>query len=133
MIIGDAYAVIKKERMNQLALEELLGVKNINFEYDRNITSNCVWDEILLPEGYEKPPKEEFEAKLQELIDAQPWNELRTERNKRIAQTDYLAIPDYPHASEEAKQAWLDYRQALRDLPSNTTDPSNPVWPTPPE
>jgi hypothetical protein len=26
----------------------------------------------------------------------------------------------------------LDYRQALRDLPANTTDPENPVWPTAP-
>ena len=90
------------------------------------------WESIIFPEGYEKPPKEEFEAKLQELIDAQPWKELRKERNKRIAQTDYLAIPDYPHPTEEVKQAWLDYRQALRDLPANTTDPENPIWPTPP-
>jgi hypothetical protein len=92
----------------------------------------AVWDTLVLPHGHEKPPKEEFEAKLQELIDAQPWKELRTERNKRIAQTDYLAIPDFPHATEEVRQAWLDYRQALRDLPANTTDPENPVWPTPP-
>ena len=90
------------------------------------------WESIQVPEGYEKPPKEEFEAKLQELIDAQPWKELREERNKRIAQTDYLAIPDYPHPTEEVKQAWLDYRQALRDLPANTTDPENPVWPEAP-
>jgi len=94
---------------------------------------NDTWESIEVPEGYEKPPKEEFEAKLQELIDAQPWKELREERNKRIAQTDYLAIPDYPHATEEAKQVWLDYRQALRDLPANTTDPENPVWPVAPE
>ena len=129
---NDAYQVIQRERLNQVALEELIGVKNINFKYVRN-ASNCVWDEILLLDDYEKPPKEEFEAKLQELIDAQPWKELRTERNKRIAQTDYLAIPDYPHATEEVKQAWLDYRQALRDLPSNTTDPENPVWPEAPK
>ena len=92
-----------------------------------------VYDTILLNDDNEKPPKEEFEAKLQELIDAQPWKELREERNKRIAQTDYLAIPDYPHATEEVKQAWLDYRQALRDLPANTTDPENPVWPLAPQ
>ena len=39
---------------------------------------------------------------------------------------------DYPHPTPEIKQAWLDYRQSLRDLPSNTEDPTNPVWPTPP-
>ena len=101
-----------------------------------DLTRNFSWldtyESIRFPEGYEKPPKEVFEAKLQELIDAQPWKELREERNKRIAETDYLATIDYPHPTEEAKQAWLDYRQALRDLPANTTDPANPVWPTAP-
>ena len=47
-------------------------------------------------------------------------------------QTDFLAMPDYPHPTPESKQAWLDYRQALRDLPANTTDPLNPVWPEAP-
>jgi len=47
-------------------------------------------------------------------------------------QTDFLATIDYPHGSEAVKQAWLDYRQALRDLPANTTTPENPVWPQPP-
>lgn len=88
-----------------------------------------VWEDITLPDGWTKPPKDEFEAKLQELIDAQPWKELRADRNKRIAQTDYLFTSDYPHATEEVKQAWLDYRQSLRDLPANTEDPSNVTWP----
>jgi hypothetical protein len=85
-----------------------------------------------LSEDMEKPTKTEIEMEIRRLRGEKPWKELRTERNKRIAQTDYLAIPDYPHASEEAKQAWLDYRQALRDLPANTTDPENPIWPIAP-
>ena len=88
------------------------------------------WESIKFPPGYEKPPKEEFEAKLQELIDAQPLKKLRTKRNTLLAQTDYVATIDYPHATPEKKQEWLDYRQALRDLPSNTEDPANPVWPS---
>jgi hypothetical protein len=91
------------------------------------------WESIKFPEGYEKPPKEEFEAKLQELIDAQPLKELRTKRNTLLAKTDYVATIDYPHPTPEKKQEWLDYRQALRDLPSVTEDPANPVWPVPPE
>ena len=79
-----------------------------------------------------KPALEELSEKWNELLSVQQWKELRKERNKRITQTDYLAIPDYPHATEEVKQAWLDYRQALRDLPANTTDPENPVWPEAP-
>jgi hypothetical protein len=90
------------------------------------------WESIEYPEGYEKPPKEEFEAKLQELIDAQPLKELRTKRNTLLDQSDKYIVADYPHPSPEARQAWLDYRQALRDLPSTTEDPVNPVWPTAP-
>jgi len=89
-----------------------------------------VWDTLVINE---KPPKEEFEAKLQELIDAQPLKELRTKRNTLLSKTDYVATIDYPHPTPEKKQEWLDYRQALRDLPSTTEDPANPVWPVPPE
>ena len=94
-------------------------------------TFGSTWESIRFPEGYEKPPKEEFEAKLQELIDAQPLKDLRAERDALLSQTDKYATIDFPHGSEAAKQAWLDYRQALRDLPANT-DPSNPVWPEAP-
>lgn len=66
------------------------------------------------------------------IIEPKLFRNLRQERNSRLTQTDYLATVDYPHATEEVKQAWFDYRQALRDLPANTTDPENPVWPTPP-
>jgi hypothetical protein len=91
------------------------------------------WESIKFPEGYEKPPKEEFEAKLQELIDAQPLKELRTKRNTLLEQTDRYATLDYPHSNLEVQQTWFDYRQALRDLPTVTEDPANPVWPVPPE
>ena len=89
-----------------------------------------VWETLVMDE---KPPKEEFEAKLQELIDGQPLKELRTERNTLLEQTDRYATLDFPHSNLEVQQTWFDYRQALRDLPTVTEDPANPVWPTPPE
>ena len=52
---------------------------------------------------------------------------LRFERNKRLAETDYLALSDATLTDE-----MRTYRQALRDLPANTTDPANPTWPTKP-
>lgn len=90
------------------------------------------WESIKFPEGYEKPPKEEFEAKLQELIDAQPLKKLREERDDLLVKTDKYALPDWPHASLAKQTEWLEYRQALRDLPSTTEDPANPIWPTVP-
>ena len=53
-------------------------------------------------------------------------------RNILLNSTDKYVTVDFPHASDEVRQAWLDYRQALRDLPVNTEDPENPVWPVAP-
>ena len=88
-----------------------------------------VWNDTEIP----KPTLEELTAKQQELVVAQPLKDLRQKRNTLISKTDYLATIDYPHTSESKKQEWLDYRQALRDLPTATEDPENPVWPTPPQ
>ena len=52
---------------------------------------------------------------------------LRNQRNELLAETDYLALSDVTMTDEMAA-----YRQALRDLPANTADPANPVWPTKP-
>ena len=90
------------------------------------------WESIRFPEGYEKPPKEQFEAKLQVLVEALTWKKFRTERNKRLGQTDRYATMDYPHSTLAVQKTWFDYRQALRDLPSTTEDPANPVWPVQP-
>lgn len=60
---------------------------------------------------------------------------VRTERNKRIAATDYLAMPDYPISQENLEEIKV-YRQALRDIPqqqgfpwNGPDDPKCP-WPT---
>jgi hypothetical protein len=57
---------------------------------------------------------------------------LRRERDTLLTKTDKYVIPDWPHASVESANAWVTYRQALRDLPSVTEDPANPVWPVQP-
>lgn len=79
-------------------------------------------------EDYIGPSREVFDAKKTELEAAVPWTKLRDQRNKLLAETDYLALSDVTMSSE-----MTTYRQALRDLPANTTDPANPVWPTKPE
>lgn len=44
--------------------------------------------------------------------------DVRAERDARLRACDPQALPDYPHESDASRQAWLAYRQALRDLPS---------------
>jgi len=97
-----------------------------------NISHNFTWESLTLTEGYEKPPKEDLERRYQELVDGIPIQKLRETRNGLLDQSDKYSSNDYPHKTDQIKQAWLDYRQALRDLPSVTEDPENPNWPTPP-
>lgn len=89
------------------------------------------WESIVLPEGYEKPTKEVFEAKLQEYLANKPWKKLREERNKRLAESDWVTLRAQSTGTDVPEE-WKIYLQALRDLPANTVDPENPVWPTPP-
>jgi len=55
------------------------------------------------------------------------WEILRKLRNQKLSETDYLALSDVTMSDE-----MRIYRQALRDLPANTSDPANPVWPVKP-
>lgn len=57
---------------------------------------------------------------------------LRSERDKRLEESDKNVLPDRWHTMNTATQAkWATYRQELRDLLA-TADPANPVWPTVP-
>jgi hypothetical protein len=58
--------------------------------------------------------------------------EVKRRRNYLLHKSDKYVIPDWPHVSVERANAWVTYRQALRDIPSVTEDPANPVWPVQP-
>ena len=66
------------------------------------------------------------QAKIQ-----QAWTALRAQRNSLLVASDYTQLQD-AHLSAEKKSAWADYRQALRDLPENATDPTQVTWPVSP-
>lgn len=54
--------------------------------------------------------------------------ERRQLRNNILAGTDWTQLPD----STVDKAVWATYRQALRDVPSQSGFPDNIVWPVPP-
>jgi hypothetical protein len=58
---------------------------------------------------------------------AREWSALRSERNKRLSDTDFYAMSDVTLADN-----MKSYRQTLRDLPANTADPASPSWPSKP-
>jgi hypothetical protein len=51
-------------------------------------------------------------------------------------ETDWVTLKAIDDSNDglgiQLPQVWMDYRQALRDLPANTVDPANPVWPVKP-
>ena len=81
---------------------------------------------------FSKPSLHELEQKWQEVLADRPMKLLREQRNFLLKKTDMYGLTDFGFKTEEEKQSWMEYRQALRDLPTNTEDPENPNWPTPP-
>ena len=68
-----------------------------------------------------------IDAAAAELVTENAWSDLRSKRSKLLAETDYLALSDATLSAD-----MRTYRQALRDLPANTSDPANPTWPVKP-
>src|SRR5210317_212331 len=70
-------------------------------------------------------------VKIMNEISKSNMEELRRKRNALLAETDKYVATDFPHKSSEDVQVWLDYRQALRDLPNNTrnVDANGAKWP----
>ena len=94
--------------------------------------SGIYWDDKIET----KPTEDEVKAKLTELESAEPMRLLRIERNKRLAECDWMANSDVTMPGD-----WKIYRQVLRDLPSSATpkldsfgdlDLTSVTWPTKP-
>ena len=67
-------------------------------------------------------------TKQTELENARKLENLRTERNSRLAETDHWTFSDTPTMT----QAQQDYRQDLRDITDTYSDLDSAVWPTKP-
>ena len=72
--------------------------------------------------------REAYERDVQPGIDLQT---LREERDRRLAETDWQIVK-HKELGTNIPAALKTYRQELRDLPANTSDPANPTWPVKP-
>ena len=55
--------------------------------------------------------------------------QMRAHRDRLLAASDWTQVPDAP----VDRQAWADYRQALRDFPATWTPGPVAEFPEPPE
>ena len=58
---------------------------------------------------------------------AEKWKNIRADRNRRLAETDYLALKD-----NTLSTAMKEYRNKLRSVPQDNSDPDNITWPNKP-
>ena len=91
-------------------------------------------EEILDSEGKSHSPKQYVQshfvpddtAKDARLL-ADKWANVRSERNKKLAETDYLALGDNTLSAD-----MKTYRSKLRSVPQDNSDPDDITWPTKP-
>lgn len=75
-------------------------------------------------ENIQKPTKEEIDNKIVELIAEEPYTVLREIRDWYLQQCDWTQAQDVRALKgQEWCQAWDTYRQELRDLPNNVSNP----------
>jgi len=113
---GDGSIESINENLSVIFIED----ENLEIIYGREIEEENTDLKTLL--SLDIKPQKDSEKKLAEI---------RTKRNQLLVETDYLMMPDYP-ISEEKKQKFNQYRQALRDL-TKSIDINNVVYPIKPE
>ena len=70
-----------------------------------------------------------MEAAYAANADTRKAAQIREERNAKLAATDWTQAADVPQA---VKDSYAPYRQALRDLPTQSGFPNQVVWPVSP-
>ena len=61
---------------------------------------------------------------------AEKWKDVRSQRDRLLNETDWV-VTKAKETNTNIPSAWKTYRQALRDVPSQS-DPDNITWPTKP-
>ena len=115
-------------RLVQLSDYQAEGVYNIKYYASKRDA-----EEILDIDGKSHDPKQyvsshfvgDDSAKDARLL-ADKWANVRRDRNKKLAETDYLALSDNTLATN-----MKTYRQKLRDVPKQS-DPDDITWPIKP-
>lgn len=74
---------------------------------------------------------------LADVVRQQTEDAVRAERDKLLADTDWIVTKAIEQNAQDGfgvqiPVVWLDYRQALRDIPQQPGFPDNVTWPTKP-
>jgi hypothetical protein len=124
-----------KEDLIPYSQEELLAANwypltlSMGVQYDLNQTQVVTYE---LRDGivYQVKTLVNKEGEELNIATRQKWNQIRFQRDDIIYKTDWTQLSDSPLTAEQ-KASWATYRQALRDI-TTQSDPFNITWPTNP-
>ena len=71
----------------------------------------------------------QFNPLFPDATNTQKWEQIKLWRNSELAISDWTQLPDSP----ADKEAWAEYRQALRDLPAQGGLAEDAVFPVKPQ
>ena len=110
-------------------------------EHNAN-THHCIWGgtnwNILERPNKENSYKPIYNIDFEELVwennawvikQKINWETVRLKRFIMLQESDWIGLTD---VNLPNKQQWIEYRQALRDIPQNYTYPEDVVWPDKP-
>ena len=124
--------------MSQVRISDALSQLKPGAEW--SVSGNTYEGINWLDKTQTKPTEDEVNKKIDELKAAEPMNLLREERDRLIAQSDWMIVRA-KETSTNIPAAWKTYRQALRDLPASAdpkldseglSDMTSVTWPTKP-
>lgn len=115
-------------------------LKQLNSNEKHSDIKDATYEGIIWNENAVNiPTKKDVETTIQNLINQRPLILLREERDNKLKESDIYVLSDFPFADDTIKQAWITYRQELRDLPATAApqldengELTNVTWPTPP-
>lgn len=70
--------------------------------------------------------KKPFSEELEVLTVDEKWRIIRSYRNKLLQETDWTQLPDVHNVD---KEAYIIYRQKLRDIPQDYKKPEDVIFP----
>lgn len=106
------YRVIDVKQENQVLVQSVIDI------FANEVVETKIYRDMILSE---------IEERNQNLI-KNKWDRIRQKRNRLLKESDWSQLNDSP----VDKFLWSNYRQELRDVPQNYSDPDTVIWPTTP-
>ena len=128
--VGIATTTFNVINPNNLGVYSLTGVTNSvtysSAEAEKEYTNSVEWRK---PDGSVSMSPSDFVVDYSKVGPVVELLMLREERNKKLAETDWIIGRDVP---EKLKLKWEKYRKELRDI-TKQSDPKNIIWPSAPK